>query len=377
MNILISLTYYTPNISGVTIYAQRLAEHFAANPENKVTVLASQHLPSLPIEETVDNITIKRLPVTFMVGKGPIMLSYPWVTLSEVRKADVINAHLPQFEVIFLALWAKLFRKKLILTHHTDLSIWPGVLFKAIFLGVLGVQLFAAVLADKLVIYTYDYARHSYFTRWFKKKWVQTYPPVMLRKSSKELRSDSNRKPAHTIGFSGRIARQKGLPHLINAIPILEDKLGKDFKVLLAGPYKEVIGEDYRLAIEDLIEKHKEKLVFLGRIDPEDMESFYRKLDVLVLPSDDRLESFGFVQVEAMLAGVPVVATNLPGVRVPVQRTGMGCLVEPGKPEALADAISKVLQNRESYVKSQELVKEVFSYEQTFRDYQQIFGTGD
>ena len=54
------------------------------------------------------------------------------------------------------------------------------------------------------------------------------------------------------------------------------------------------------------------------------MGSFYTCIDVLVVPSINSTEAFGLVQVEAMMMGVPVVASDLPGVRVPVQKQGWG-----------------------------------------------------
>jgi len=62
-----------------------------------------------------------------------------------------------------------------------------------------------------------------------------------------------------------------------------------------------------------------------------------------VLPSTDRQESFGLVQVEAMLQGVPVVASDLAGMREPVRQTGMGLLSKPGDADDLRACMAKVL----------------------------------
>jgi glycosyltransferase involved in cell wall biosynthesis len=66
---------------------------------------------------------------------------------------------------------------------------------------------------------------------------------------------------------------------------------------------------------------------------------FYRSLDVFLLPSINCYEAFGIVQLEAMKAGVPVIASDLRGVRVPVTLTGCGSIVAPGDPQGLAAAI--------------------------------------
>jgi glycosyltransferase involved in cell wall biosynthesis len=71
--------------------------------------------------------------------------------------------------------------------------------------------------------------------------------------------------------------------------------------------------------------------------------NFYASLDVFVLPSTNSFEAFGIVQLEAMSAGIPVVATNIPGVRTIVQETGFGEIVEPKSPMQIALAIENVL----------------------------------
>ena len=55
------------------------------------------------------------------------------------------------------------------------------------------------------------------------------------------------------------------------------------------------------------------------------------------------------VQLESMARGAPVVASDLPGVRQPVQMTGMGEVVAPGDPEALARAILHILDQPAHY----------------------------
>lgn len=60
------------------------------------------------------------------------------------------------------------------------------------------------------------------------------------------------------------------------------------------------------------------------------MAEFYSSLDVFCLPSINPLEAFGMVQIEAMLCGVPVVASDLYGVRTIVGNTGMGLVCKKG-----------------------------------------------
>jgi glycosyltransferase involved in cell wall biosynthesis len=103
--------------------------------------------------------------------------------------------------------------------------------------------------------------------------------------------------------------------------------------------------------------------VFLGVLDSAEMPAFFTSADVLVVASVSGVEAFGMVQVEAMLTGTPVVATNLPGVRDSVKRTGMGLLVPPRDPGAIADAVRSVIDNRMHYQRSRREVERLFDAE--------------
>jgi glycosyltransferase involved in cell wall biosynthesis len=81
---------------------------------------------------------------------------------------------------------------------------------------------------------------------------------------------------------------------------------------------------------------------------------------VLALPSIDSLEAYGMVQVEAMLCGCPVVASDMPGVRLPIRRTGMGLLIPRGDERALADALLRVLDRPEEFRLPREQIAEAF-----------------
>ncbi|MRR29856.1 glycosyltransferase family 1 protein, partial [bacterium] len=72
MRILIVLTYYRPHISGLTIYAERLAVAMAKRG-HQVTVLTSQYDKSSPQAEVCDGVRIARVPVLFKLSKGVIM----------------------------------------------------------------------------------------------------------------------------------------------------------------------------------------------------------------------------------------------------------------------------------------------------------------
>jgi glycosyltransferase involved in cell wall biosynthesis len=160
----------------------------------------------------------------------------------------------------------------------------------------------------------------------------------------------------------GRIGWEKGLEYLIEAMKDIKAKL------VLVGPYKDVVGDKTYEKI-----KHNKNIIFYGPMEHKDVKSFYDVCDCLVLPSINNLETFGIVQAEAMVCGVPVVASNLPGVRVPIQMTGMGEICQPKNVNDLQEKINLVLKNGKKYYQKIARNLELFDYKKTVDEYEKIF----
>jgi glycosyltransferase involved in cell wall biosynthesis len=176
--------------------------------------------------------------------------------------------------------------------------------------------------------------------------------------------------------MAARLATEKGVEVLIEAMPRLLQTEGLErVKVLFAGQYRDVMGEeDYyqRLMpmIDDLGTEHWE---FLGILSQEQMPAFFAACDVLVVPSLNSTESFGLVQVEAMLCGTPSIASNLPGVRQPPLMTRMGEVVPIGDADALADAIVRMIEHPQNYARPRRSIEDAFSLERTVTSYELLF----
>jgi glycosyltransferase involved in cell wall biosynthesis len=123
---------------------------------------------------------------------------------------------------------------------------------------------------------------------------------------------------------------------------------------------------------QPLVQRHRDHLTFLGLLkDRQELADFYAACDVVVLPSDS--ECFALVQVEAMMCGTPMVMSNIPGGRVPVTVTGMGELAEAGNPTSFGEAIIKVLDGLEAYIRPREEIEAIFSLSETVDKYEAIF----
>lgn len=141
------------------------------------------------------------------------------------------------------------------------------------------------------------------------------------------------------IGYMGRLAPEKGAAVLIEAAALLQDMSpSRDFRVLIGGegPERHALEKKVRaLRLDDVVE-------FCGWIS--DKPAFFRKLDLFCLPS--LRESFGLSLLEAMGAGVPVVATDCDGPRELVEHARSGLIVPAGSPVALAHAMKSVISKK-------------------------------
>ncbi len=357
MRVLIVLTYYRPHTSGLTIYAERLAKAMFQRG-HKVTVLTSRYDPSLPAEEVQDGVRIVRAPVLFRLSKGVIMPTFGFIANRLVREHDVIHLHLPQFDAAGIALRGRMWKKPTVITYHCDLHMPPGVMAWTANQAVRVMNNLAAFGTHRIVTYTQDYAEHSpYLNRYLHKLHVIP-PPVELPEVSKELveafRQEHNpedRRPV--IGMAARFASEKGIEILLQAMPrVLE--VYPNALVQFAGAYQNIMGEEaYFKRLWPTIERYQKDghWEFLGNLGPIEMARFYPNLDALVLPSLNSTEAFGLVQIEAMINGVPSVASNLPGVRQPVKVHGMGKVVPIGDPDALAQALLDIFAEPQAYIK--------------------------
>ncbi len=344
----VCLSYHLPNISGLTLSAHEVAKDAVAHGHPATVISAHSPADTLP-RESIDGVEIIRSPVWFRLGKAPVMPLYARDVWRALDGVGVVNIHLPNLDAAIAAIVAKLRGRRVIVSYISSMSkatLTDRIMRAAASLS----HLVAGVLADRVQVVSEDYAEASTFCRLFRSKLVPAPLPISLRLFDGETlparpAAGVAEKQPLKLGYVGRIARQKSLDVLLKALPLLEGRLDRPLQVDLVGPAEQVIGETYWRDILDAAAASGGTVRHLGVLTGRPLAEFYSNLDVLVLPSVDRLESFGLVQVEAMLRGVPVVASDLPGMRVPVARTGMGRLFRAGDSAELAECLADVLTN--------------------------------
>jgi glycosyltransferase involved in cell wall biosynthesis len=379
MKILIELTYYRPHTSGLTIYAERLARAFVQKG-HEVTVLTSQFEDSLPREELLDGVRIVRVPVILRVSKGVIMPTFGWQASKLVKEHDVVHLHLPQLDAAGLALRGRIYRKPTVITYHCDLKMPKGLLSWAANQGVYIMNYIAGIFTHRIVTYTQDYADHSKFINRFKEKLVVIDPPVVLPQITESEKQKFGQKYNSNndhpiIGMAARFATEKGVEVVLNALEEIIEKYPRA-QVWFAGPYENILGEERYIERLIPILQHFQILgnwKFMGLLSPREMACFYPNLDILTVPSLNSTEAFGLVQIEAMMNGVPSIASNLPGVRQPVLRHEMGKIIPIGDSKALTQAVIDITENRKKYTHGFEKIQRQYTPSCVAQKYLDLF----
>lgn len=374
MKVLISISFYSPYISGLTICAKNYAEGLV-HKGHEVTILTTQHDKNLPPHEVQDSVHVHRLEYLFRFHKGFFIPSFLTKAWTFIRENDVVVINLPQFEGSLLALIARLFGKKVVVIYHCEVvlpkSFLNGVIETALFLS----HFVTLFLSHKIVAYTKDYADSTWLLPFFSKKCKYILPPIRKPQVDAVLKEEMKRNissRAVVIGVAARIAAEKGIEYLFEAIPFIQSAIKKEAVILIAGPKNPVGEHAYWKKLQPLLQKHENQIIFLGGIPPKNLGAFYSLLDVLVLPSVNKTEAFGIVQVEAMMLGIPVVVSNLPGVRIPTILTRMGERSNVADAKDIARKIAAVLLRKDSYTKEKEKVKEIFSFQEAIDRFEKI-----
>jgi glycosyltransferase involved in cell wall biosynthesis len=371
VRVLVVLDYYYPHWTGLSAYAKRIAEGLVKSGHS-VSVLASRHDPSLAVQEDINGVRVIRLPVAARFSRGVIMPTLPVVLYRLIQDHDIVHIHTPMPEVGFATSIARMLGKPSLVTHQGDIVMPKGFINGIIQKGS-AVMTLGLHFASYVVVHSADYGANSKFLAPFAHKLGAIYPPIDLPVPQcdeiKRMKQEMGLADKKLVGFAGRFVEEKGFDILLQAIPLVVQR-DPSVHFLYAGETN-VAYERFYERLVPLIEQNREAITMLGLLrDQQLLANFYAMCDAFVIPS--RTDCFPSVQVEAMLAGTPVVTSDIPGAREAVKETGMGLLVAPENPQALADGILMMLANRPQYTQHRDAAAAVFDYDRSIAAYEEL-----
>jgi len=178
------------------------------------------------------------------------------------------------------------------------------------------------------------------------------------------------------IGTVGRLDSLKNQELLIDAAAILINEKKLDLHFLIIGDETESInGRGYK---QKLIDKSKQFGIekFISFISfTKNIENYFEIMDVFVLPTDKK--SFGYVLIEAMAKGKPVIATNQGGPKEIIVDNRNGYLIEPKNFVELSEKLSLLISDQELRIKmgqeSRIIANEKFDVNVTIDHYLNLF----
>ena len=373
MKILTVLDYYHPHWTGLTANAKQIAEGLVRRG-HEVTVLTVRHEPHLPRTATENGVDIVRVRAVARLSRGLVAPGFAVAAARMAGRHDVVHLHTPSLQALPVAAACRGRRTPLVLTHQGDIVMPAGAANAALERAGNASLAAAARLATRVTTFTRDYAEHSVVLLPALGKFAEILPPIAMPPADPgdvAARRASIGVDGPVVGFAGRFVEEKGFDYLLLALPALVEAL-PEIRLAFAGEL-DVAYERFYETCRPLVERHADRIAFVGLLRArEELAAFYAACDVFALPS--RTDCFASVQVEAMLCGTPVVATDIPGSRMAVRTTGMGVVVAPRDPAALAEGILAVLRDPEPYRARRPAARETFDAERALDGYEQLLG---
>lgn len=350
---------YPPYRGGIgnvaKMFSQKLKER-----NHEVTVFTPKYNNSIKESKKEDDVL--RLTPMLKYGNGAFMPSL----LFKLKKFDCIILHFPFFgasELLWLYLFFKPKKQKIYIYFHMDV-INSSLLFKMLSMPskIIASSLFGRV--DRIFCSSFDYLEHSnlknIYHRYRSKFFEIPFGVDTERFKVGERREESGELTILFVGGLDKAHYFKGLKNLIYAFSELKTKKAK---LLIVGNGDLV--EEYRQ-----LSKHlgcDDRVNILTGVSNEDLVRNYQESDIFVLPSVNRCEAFGLVLLEAMACGLPVIASNLPGVRSVFKNNVQGFLVNVNDKKDLKNKIEELINNKKlrekMSISAREIIEDKYSWD--------------
>ncbi|MBI4744263.1 MAG: glycosyltransferase family 4 protein [Actinobacteria bacterium] len=372
MMVIIITNVYLPLIGGVEFVVYHLSR-ILKNKNCEVSIITSRPKPNLPSVETVDGIKIYRtylgLPGNSLKSSAYFALSFfpSFVRLIKIirtEKPDIINLHFSDSAALYILLLKKIFNLPIVVSvHGNDIQKFPkeSYIYRWLTVNLLRRADFVTACSKSLLE---DAIKLEPSIR---DKSIPTGNGIDL--SEFDLKDIYKTERPYIFSF-GRLEHKKGFDVLINSFKIISKKF-PDFDLIIAGDGAKK--DELQNLINNLDLKKQVKL--MGMLPRREILNLLNGCEVFVCPS--RIEPFGIVNLEAMAAGKPVIASKVDGVPEVIEDGVNGILVEPENVNQLAESIINLLKNGDLRnrlsVNGRKIVEEKYSWEVVGERYFDLF----
>lgn len=372
LNVTLVTTIYPPDIGGPAIYAWDVSRRLRERGHRVAVVTPSPQDGSDPNVHS----TGKRVPQIKYV-RGTIRATRLLLMLLEVgRRSDVLYVQSPGHLGLIVVVAAWLLRKPFVVRFPGDVA-WERAYARgetkktlhdflrapdAGFFTRLNMRLQKLVLRRaRQVVTPSDYIREALIEVYgVEPARIHTVYHSLDAGNGPDRPEERQREPGTTLIYVGRLAPQKRIPDLLEAVSLLSGRF-PNLQLQLVGDGS----EEATLRAQVLRSGLASRVSFLGSVSRPTVLSLMRKADLLVLPS--LWESLSHVAIEAIATGIPVVATRIPGLDE-VLHDDVAVLVPPCAPKELAEGIARVLTDpdlaRRMVVNGTRRAHETFSWQQ-------------
>jgi len=331
---------YYPKVGGIETTITNLSEGLVKDFEVSVQVLTcNDQRSSKKVLKNLNGVDIIYLPTIGFVASLPISVAY-MNSLSQLN-GDILHVHEPFPWADLSYIFSSKIRKNfscLVVSWHSDIvrQKWALSFYRPYIHKFLK-------MADKILVSNKNLIEFSEYLPDYKSKceviplgakldWVND-----SSNRSDRVKKIKSKYASPLVLFVGRLVYYKGIQYLIDAVNQVPDV---SLVIIGSGPLKkELLNQIQNLNLE-------KRIHILPEVNEETLRSFYEACDIFVLPSVEKSETYGIVQIEAMACGKPVICTELKtGTTFINQHATTGLVVPPRNSKALAEAINNLANN--------------------------------
>ena len=369
MRVLFTLEYYVPHIGGVEVLFKNLCERLVAKGHD-VTV-ATLRLPGTPAFEVINGVKVHRVTVP---RKG----ARYWFTFLSIPKVFRLTKHADlnhttTYNGAFPAwLSSKLRNKRCVITVHEVFgSRWKDFMEMEWFTAKLHQFLERLIIAlpfDKYISISQYTAKCLVASAVDQRKLAIIYNGIDYdlfdpkKADGGTVRQKLKLSNEFIYMCYGRPGISKGVEYLIEAVPLISERIPQSRLVILLGKDPSDRYQNIKLMIKNL--DIEDKIILLAPVPRSELPSYIAASDCVVVPSLS--EGFGFSAAEACAVGKPVVASNV--ASLPEVVSGKYVLIEPKNPRAIAKGVEDVYNNR-----FKESGKKTFSWDTCIDNYLEVY----